>query len=77
MSAVAVAVSPELLTVRQVSAILGCSPSHVYRLADSGQMPSPVHLGALVRWRAAEIDAWISGGCRPVTESTGQEASHV
>jgi len=38
---------PELLDVRGVAALLGCSPRHVYRLADVGKMPAPVRLG---RW---------------------------
>ena len=55
-----------LLDVRAVAAMLGCSCRHVYRLADGGKMPAPVHLGASVRWRRADIQAWIDGGCRSV-----------
>lgn len=55
-----------LLDVQAVAALLGCSTRHVYRLSDGGRMPSPVRLGALVRWRAAEINSWIAGGCRTV-----------
>ena len=56
----------QLLDVRAVAALLDCSPRHVYRLADAGRMPSPVRIGALVRWRRAEVQEWIDGGCRPV-----------
>ena len=52
-----------LLDVQQVAAMLRCSVRHVYRLADSAQMPRPVKLGALVRWRRDEIDNWIADGC--------------
>jgi excisionase family DNA binding protein len=55
-----------LLDVRAVAALLGCSPRHVYRLADAGRMPAPVKIGALVRWRRQSIEEWISGGCEPV-----------
>ena len=55
-----------LLGVNDVAKLLDCSPRHVYRLADGGRMPKPLKLGALVRWRRAEIDAWVEGGCRPV-----------
>jgi excisionase family DNA binding protein len=55
-----------LLDVRAVAAMLGCSSRHVYRLADGGKMPRPVRVGALVRWRRADIQAWIDGDCRPV-----------
>lgn len=60
--------SPEqsgLLTVRDVSEILGCSPRHVYRLAATGRMPPPLKLGALVRWSKSVIDDWIAAGCPP------------
>jgi excisionase family DNA binding protein len=72
MSVTAVSAPPELLTVRQVAARLGCSPRHVNRLADTSLMPAPVRLGTLVRWRAAEIESWIAGGCRPVRSLMGQ-----
>ena len=55
----------QLLDVRSVAALLGCSTRHVYRLADAGRMPPPVRLGALIRWRRADLDAWIAGGCKP------------
>lgn len=60
-------VSAELLDVKAVAALLGgCSPRHVFRLADAGRMPRPVRLGALVRWQRAALTAWLQGGCEPV-----------
>lgn len=56
----------ELLDVRAVAALLDCSPRTVYRLADSGRMPRPLKVGALVRWRRADVLAWIDDGCEPV-----------
>lgn len=55
-----------LIDVEAVASMLTCSTRHVRRLADSGKMPSPIKLGALLRWRRADIDAWLEGGCRPV-----------
>ena len=58
------AVNAELLGVRAGAALLGgCSTRHVYRLADAGRMPRPIKLGTLVRWRRAELEAWIGAGC--------------
>lgn len=58
------AVPAELLDVRNIAALLGgCSTRHVYRLSDAGFMPRPVRLGNLVRWRRAEVLAWIADGC--------------
>jgi|KBSSwiStaDraftv2_1062776.scaffolds.fasta_scaffold6107590_1 excisionase family DNA binding protein len=55
-----------LLDVQGVAALLQCSPRHVYRLSDSGRMPRPHKLGALVRWNRAALLDWIGGGCKPV-----------
>ncbi len=47
--------------------MLGCSPRHIRRICDAGQMPPPVKLGSkLIRWSRAEIENWIADGCRPV-----------
>lgn len=59
-----------LLDVRGVGKLLGCSPRHVYRLADAGKMPTPVRLGALVRWRRDSLLEWIGNGC-PVVRRIG------
>ena len=57
-------VSAELLDVTAVSSLLGgCSTRHIYRLSDAGRMPRPVKLGTLVRWRRAELEAWIDARC--------------
>jgi excisionase family DNA binding protein len=56
----------QLLDVRAVAQLLDCSPRHVYRLADAGQMPAPVRLGALVRWRRQDLADWLAAGCRPI-----------
>lgn len=52
-----------LLDVHAVAQLLSCSTRHVYRLADSGQMPRPRKLGALVRWDREELEKWLSDGC--------------
>jgi excisionase family DNA binding protein len=58
-----------LLNVQGVAAMLNCSPRHVYRLSDAGRMPPPVRLGSLVRWKRADIEAWLAAGCKPVRTS--------
>lgn len=52
-----------LLTVKEVAEMLGLSERTVYRLADGGNMPRPVKIGAAVRWRRNELDMWIEKGC--------------
>ena len=62
---------PTLLDVEAVARMLGCSPRHVYRLADAGRMPAPLKLGALVRWNRAAIEAWIEQGCPAIRKLKG------
>ena len=54
---------PALLTAKEVAQLLSCSPRTVYRLADSGRIPPPVRLGALVRWSRRALEDWIADGC--------------
>jgi excisionase family DNA binding protein len=55
-----------LLDVRAVARLLACSTRHVYRLCDSGRMPPPIRVGALVRWQRQAISDWIAAGCPAV-----------
>jgi excisionase family DNA binding protein len=63
------AAARRLLDAKEVGARLGCSWRTVLRLADRGAMPPGVKLGALRRWDADQLEAWISGGCRPVRQA--------
>jgi len=56
---------PAMLTVHDVARMLSCSARTVYRLTDSGRVPRPVKLGALVRWPREVIEHWIARGCLP------------
>jgi excisionase family DNA binding protein len=57
---------PTLLDVSVVAAMLDCSQRHIYRLSDAGQMPPPLKVGKLVRWRRSDIETWIADSCRAV-----------
>ena len=56
----------KLIAVEDVAALIGCSRRHVYRMSDGDQMPRPVKLGSLTRWRRKDIDKWICDGCKPL-----------
>ncbi len=60
------ATSAALLDARALAILLSCSVRHVRRLADSGQLPQSVRLGACVRWRRTDIEIWIAQGCPTV-----------
>lgn len=49
-----------LLKDAEVAVRLGCSRRHIWTLLASGDLCPPVHLGRLVRWRAADIELWVS-----------------
>lgn len=66
MSNATLSPAPVLLDVQAVAEMLNCSVRHIYRLSDGGRMPAPVKLGALVRWRAVQIQEWIAAGCPTV-----------
>ena len=57
-----------LVDVREVARLLGCSVRTVYSLRQRGALPAPIKLGALTRWSASGLRAWISGGCPTVHE---------
>jgi excisionase family DNA binding protein len=63
-----------MMTVEDLAEALNCSTRTVYRLADSGRMPRPVKLGALVRWPRQVVQQWIADGC-PRCERRG--SSHA
>lgn len=53
----------ELISIDVLAKRLDCSSRHIRRLVDSGRIPRPIKLGALLRWIRADIDQWIAAGC--------------
>ena len=53
----------ELLDVEAVALTLAVSTRTVRRLADSGQMPRPLKVASLIRWRRTDIEQWLADGC--------------
>ncbi len=56
---------PLLLDVQAVARLVGLSRASVLRMAASGKMPLPLHLGRSRRWRAEELRDWTRAGCPP------------
>ena len=72
---VAAGAGDDLLDVRGVAGLLGCSAKHVRRLTDRGAMPAPLRLGRLVRFHRRSIVEWIGRGCpscRPAGRKGGR-----
>ncbi|HXG12413.1 MAG TPA: helix-turn-helix domain-containing protein [Gemmataceae bacterium] len=55
--------SPLLVDVKQLAQMLNVSPATLWRMRAAGQLPQPVHLGRLARWRMADIQKWLDSGC--------------
>jgi len=64
--------SRRLIDTKEVGRRLGCSWRTVLRLADAGKIPFGVKLGALRRWDAVELDAFIAGGCKSPKSARGR-----
>lgn len=53
---------PRLLTAADLANILRTSVRSVRRWDSAGRLPAPVRIGSAVRWRTAEIEAWLASG---------------
>lgn len=52
-------VGPQLLSVEEVSALIGRSRSSIYQDESSGAFPQRIKLGSSTRWKKTEVLAWI------------------
>ena len=53
------AMSERLLDYREVGRRLGVCRTQIWRMIHDGQLPEPLRMGRLRRWRESDIDAWI------------------
>jgi excisionase family DNA binding protein len=67
-------VPPMALSAADVARELGLSLRQVRRMDDAGRLPRPVRIGRLVRWRRAELEAWLAAGC-PLRDEWSWRAS--
>lgn len=65
-------IAPLLLKLREVEVRTGIDGRTFLRYADAGRAPWGLKVGALRRWRADELDAWVAGGCQPVRTAKGR-----
>ena len=57
---IATAVTHELLTDREVAAMLGIGVRSVWRKAQDGRLPPPVKVGGSTRWVKSTMREWIN-----------------
>ena len=53
---------PIALSAESLAQRLGVSLRHIRRMDSAGKLPSPIRLGASVRWPVTEIEAWLAAG---------------
>jgi predicted DNA-binding transcriptional regulator AlpA len=70
------AILPELLSTRQAAQLCGLGERTLWRYSRSGIAPRPVKIGngkqGAVRFRRAELLAWIEAGCPRVDGRAAQ-----
>jgi len=66
-----------LCNARQVAAMLGISTRTVWRLNDSGKLPSPVRLGSSVRWKLQSLLEFVDLGCDIAQFDAAQEVRNA
>lgn len=58
---------PALITEPEAAALVGIKPRTWRRMSRSGVAPGPIYLGKgerpMIRFRRAELEAWIEAGC--------------
>jgi len=55
---------PQLLTAEQLAQLLQMSLRSIRRKASDGELPPPIRLGRLTRWRRDVIESWLANDCR-------------
>jgi len=52
-----------LLTPKDVEALIKVSPRKLRAMKSAGELPKPVMIGRLVRYRRSDIEKWVAAGC--------------
>ena len=53
----------QLLTAKELGALLSLSKRQIFRLNSCGKIPAPIRIGGSVRWANSTIESWIDMGC--------------
>ena len=48
----------DILSVKELAAMLGCDRTQVYRLVKAGKIPAGFRLGTVLRWTRESILNW-------------------
>lgn len=59
-----------LLTTTEVATMLGISPGRLRNLRSQGRAPRAVKIGKSVRWKLADVRAFVAANAEPETAAT-------
>lgn len=59
----AVSLTPLLVAIDEVAALLARSVPSLHRDDAAGRLPAALRIGGSKRWRYSEIVAWVEAGC--------------
>lgn len=65
-----------LIDAAELARMLSISKPTIWRMRESGRLPEPLRVTSqAVRWRRADIEAWIAGGCVSHASVENQEVA--
>lgn len=53
----------QLITIKEVSSIIGFNPDWIYKRIATNTFPKPIKIGRSSRWRRGMIDEWLDKHC--------------
>lgn len=65
---------PLLLSPSELARYLSVSVRTLWRMRDAGELPAPIKIGRLVRWRKEAVDHWFRE-TNPTTPEVIEEAA--
>jgi excisionase family DNA binding protein len=65
------------MTPKEAAAYLRSSPSTLAKRRLTGQLPNFSRIGKAIRYRKADLDAWMNGNVRRSTSEVPPASAHV
>jgi excisionase family DNA binding protein len=69
--------SLDYMTPKEAADYVRSSPSTLAKRRITGQLPNFSRIGKAIRYRRADLDAWMNGNVRKSTSNTSPTSAHV
>ena len=71
-------IQDRLISVHEVTVLLGVSPATIWRFVANRSFPEPLRLGAqLRRWWLSDVDAWIEARSKASSRQNSSDLRRV